>query len=175
MILYHATTAIRGEKILSDGCIKKNIKQYYTKENNSSGYTTQGYIYLSNELTFAMHFANCHNIADKTEEVYIFRVEIPDNLIEPDYDELRYQRASEQEIANYGGDLNCSLFEYKSCRIPVDIDFNKYNCYYFIKKLSNIPPIDDLINNCGHNYNYVINNYTIIQREFIDSIEWLKL
>lgn len=109
MILYHATTALRGKKILSDGRIKKEVERYYTKEENGDGYTSQGYIYLSNEVTFAIYFANCHDIIDKTGELYVFRVEIPDNLLEPDNDELRCQGVDVEKIAIYGSYLSCGL------------------------------------------------------------------
>ena len=62
MILYHATTARRGKKIIEDGCIKKYVERYYIKENNDDGYSTQGYVYLSNELTFSMHLKLIYQI-----------------------------------------------------------------------------------------------------------------
>ncbi len=175
MELYHGTTDRRSKKILLDGCIKKDVERYFTKDKNGDGYTTQGYVYLSNEVTFSLHFAICHNIIDKTKELYVFRVHIPDELVEPDYDELRHQLATPNEIAFYGGHLKCSLLEYKACRVPFDIKFETFKCSYFSIDALGLPNPEDLIDNVGRNYEYVTKNYTKAQREFIEKIQWKRL
>lgn len=175
MILYHATTALRGKQILIDNCIKKDIDRFYTTEKNGDGSSTQGYVYLSNEITFSMYFANCHRYVDKSDELYIFQIDIPDELIEADCDELRYQGSSSDEIAQYGGELQCSLLEYKSCRVPFDINFKTYECSYITINIHGRPDPIDLVGGAGDNYKFTINNYTKIQKDFIDGIQWSRL
>lgn len=91
MILYHGTTAKRAEHIFEDRTIKKNCLRFFTEEENGEGYSTDGYVYLSNEITYSLYFANCHSLVDKSESLYIFRIDIPDGLILADIDEMRYQ------------------------------------------------------------------------------------
>lgn len=175
MILYHATTEVRAIPILRERTIKKNIERYYTQEENGDGYSTQGYVYLSPEVTFAIHFANCHNLVDKTSALYIFKLEIPDEMIEPDYDELRYQRARQEDIDRYGGALNCSLREYKSCRVPYDLKFNEIKCFVYKIDLNTGIDVNKLTEFAGYNLEGVIENYTQVQRKFIRRITWTAL
>lgn len=173
MFLYHATTQKRAEQILKNRCIKKNIERFFTIDNNGDGYSTQGYVYLSNEITFALSFAISHNLSEKSNYLYIFKIGILDKLIEADYDELRHQVASKTEIDRYGGELQCSLLEYKSCRVAVDIDFSNYSIEYVV--VENEKNISDLIDNAGYNYKYVTENYTKKQRNFIQNLDWKKV
>lgn len=175
MILYHGTTANKGEKILSDGCIKKDVERYYTKEKSGNGYSTQGYVYLSNEITFAIYFANCHNITDKEKEIYIFKINIPDSMVEPDIDEMRCQEATKELIQSYGGNLRCSLLEYKSCRVSFDIQFTEHPCCYYKVNTLEPPYVHDLIIGAGCNYKYVTQNYSAVQRKFLEDIKWIYL
>ena len=77
-----------------------------------------------------------------------------------------------QQIIDYGGELNCSLLEFKSCRVPFDIIFSKFESYYDIINMSDDTLDNKIIINCGYNYKYVINNYSSIQREFFNTIDW---
>lgn len=172
MVLYHATTEKRALSILKDKCIKKDVRRFYTVKESGDGYTTQGYVYLTNEITFAVYFANTHSKLDKSERLFIFKIELPDDVLEADNDELRIQRATEKMIISYGGELNCSLLEYKSCRVKVDINFDIFPIEYCI-----VPKTDDikyLLINVGENYQYVVNRYTQAQKEFIKNIVWRK-
>lgn len=172
MILYHGTTKKRAEKIINEKCIKKNIDRFFTVENNGEGYTTQGYIYLSNEITFALSFAISHNMRENSEILYIFKVDIPDKFVEADFDELRHQSATDEEIRRYGGELECSLLEYKACRVAIDIFFDDYLVEYTTVSASS--NVYDLIEHAGCNYKYVVENYTTEQRQFLEHIVWNK-
>ena len=175
MLLYHGTTSERAYKIFMDGRISNNCKRFFTKEENGNGYTTQGYVYLTNEITFAAYFANCHAFVDQSIELFIFRIDVPDELIEPDYDEMRYQDALGHNREQYSSDLECSLAEFKSCRIPVSIEFNRFAVEYFSFYKSSFRNIECLFKNACSDYNYVVEHYSDTQRVFIDSIHWEKI
>lgn len=175
MFLYHGTTGIRANQILDDKKISNNCDRFFTKEKNGDGYTTQGYVYLTNEITFAVYFANSHTFVDQSKELFIFRIDVPDELIEPDYDEMRYQDPPGHDREQYSSDLEYSLVEFKTCRIPVSIEFNKFTVEYFSFYKADFPNIADLFDNASSNYNYAIHHYSDKQREFINSIHWKKL
>ena len=175
MILYHATTEKRALSILKERTIKKDVERYYTKEENGDGYSTQGYVYLTPEVTFAIHFANCHNLVDRVSALYVFRLDIPDEIIEPDYDELRYQHLSQGDIERYGNELNCSIKEYKSCRVNQDIEFDKFDSWMYKIVLSREIDVNAITDYAGFNLEYVTQNYTQVQLNFIENIKWEKL
>lgn len=109
MILYHGTPASRAEKIIEEKCISPNADRIY-----DDGYgdellkcvtfhntnvpttlaTTKGYTYLTNSLFYAMYYGNknaMHFTGDYDErdkEFYVFMVDIPHELLEPDFDEI---------------------------------------------------------------------------------------
>lgn len=168
LLLYHATSENRGKIIFSDRKIKCNIDRYYTLECNGSAYSTNGYIYLSNEIFFSLYFANCHNLCDKTNLIYIFKINLNKNLLLPDEDEKRMQDKYNSNSLDY------SLLELKSCRVAFDIIFSNHNMYYTIIN-SNTIDINKLIKNIAYYYNYTIQHYSNEQKDFIKNIQWLKL
>lgn len=173
MILYHGTTYKRAKQIFEMRMIKKDCVRFFTEEYNGNGYSTDGYVYLTNEVTFALYFANCHHFVDKSDMLVVFRIDVPDGLILPDYDEMRYQDPAGIERAYYDDDLSCSLLEYKSCRVNTDISFDNYTVDYFCLVLNDIENIGDLFDNAGNNYEYSTNHYTQMQKNFIKSIRWI--
>lgn len=174
MVLFHGTTSKRAEDILSDRTIKKDCLRFFTKEENGEGYSTDGYIYLSNEITYSLYFANCHSHVDKSELLYVFRIDVPDELVLSDMDEMRYQDSTGCDRERYANDLNCSLLEFKTCRIQSDISFDVFNVDYFIFDKTTFDNIADLFSNAGSDYKYVLKHYTLKQKEFIKSIKWIK-
>lgn len=172
MILYHSTTENRAKQIFKDNKILCNCKRFFTKEENGDGYSSQGYVYLSNEITFATHFGYCHSNVEKTDIIYLYRIDIPDELIEPDYDEMRHQDPTGCDRERYSSDLQCSLLEFKACRVPFDIDFNKFKVDYLMIDKKGFSDISDLFDNAGHNLDYVISNYNPIQTRFINESSW---
>lgn len=175
MILYHGTTYKRAQSIFKDKAIKKDSDRFFTEEENGDGYSTNGYVYLTNEVTFALYFANCHHLADKSEALVVFRVNIPDGQVLPDYDEMRYQDPTGADRDRYDSDLNCSLLEFKSCRINTDISFDEYTVDYFCLMIDKVKNIDELFDNAGCNYAYVTNHYTKRQLNLIKSIPWKRV
>lgn len=173
MELFHATTQIRGEQILKDRCIKKCVERYYSNENGSNGLTTQGYVYLTNEITFSIYFANCHNLSEANENIYIFKIEVPDDLLQPDEDEIELQSPNNESV--YPNRLAWSLGELKSCRIAENIDIQNYSTYLFCIKDISLDEILELVKHAGYPYDYVVAHYTDDQQKFLDSIVWTKL
>ena len=173
MILYHGTTYKRAKQIFEQRIIKKDCDRFFNEEDNGDGYSTNGYVYLTNEVTYALYFANSHHFVDKSDVLVVFRIDVPDKLILPDYDEMRYQDPTGIERARYNDDLSCSLLEFKSCRVNTDILFDNYTVDYFCLVLNDIENIGYLFDNAGNNYEYVTNHYTQKQKHFIKSIRWI--
>ena len=174
MLLYHGTTYKRAKQIFEDRIIKKDCDRFFTEEDNGDGYSTDGYVYLTNELTFALHFANCHHLVDKSDMLVVFRIDIPDGQILPDFDEMRYQDPTGIDRERYYDDLSCSLLEFKCCRVNSDISFDEYIVDFFCLAVNDIENIGDLFDNTGCNYEYVTNHYTKKQKNFIQSIRWIR-
>lgn len=174
MILYHGTTYKRAQSIFKDRAIKKECERFFTEEENGDGYSTDGYVYLSNEVTYALHFAYCHHRVDKSASLVVFKIEIPDEIVLPDYDEMRHQDQTGTDRERYDSDLNCSLLEFKACRINTDISFDEYAVDYFCLVVDKVENIGDLFDNAGYNYEYVTSHYTRRQKNFIKSIPWKR-
>lgn len=174
MVLYHGTTYKRAQQIFQERAIKKNCERFFTEEENGDGYSTDGYVYLTNEVTFALHFAYCHHRVDKSDSMVVFKLEIPDEMILPDYDEMRYQDPTGTDRARYFDDLSCSLLEFKACRISADLSLDEFETRYFRLFTKDVDNIGDLFDNVGCNYEYVIENYSSKQIEFIQSIHWMR-
>lgn len=170
MELYHATTQIRGEEILRDRCLKKDALRYYSKESGSNGATTQGFVYFTNEITFSIYFANCHNLSESNTDIYIFKVDIPEEFLEPDEDEIKLQSPKNEHI--FPNRLAWSLGELKSCRVASDIGIDEYPTQIYRMIGMDLENILKLISYAARPYNYVISNYTIEQKEFLDLINW---
>lgn len=162
-------------KIFRDNTIKKNVKRHYTEEKSGGGYTTQGYIYLTNEITFSAYFANSCNLEDNADSLVLFKMDIPIEKIQPDYDEIRIQNGSKYLRDRYKNDLDFSLSELKSCRVNFDIELGAYSLEYCIIALSYSFSLCNVIVNAGWNYEYVRDNYTDLQIKFINDLKWNKI
>lgn len=171
MILYHGTSLCRANLILESGVIRKDVQRYFTKENNGSNYSSDGFIYLSNEIMWAYRFAMLHgHLVDKETYGYIFRLIIPDERILPDEDELRDMFP--HVIQKYSNRLEASLLERKSCRVNFNIDLHKYNGEYCRVPVGD--EMSELLQNNGRDYKYTVTHYTRRQKEFINRLEWIK-
>lgn len=175
MILYHGTTYKRAQQIFANRAIKKNCERFFIEEESGDGYSTDGYVYLTNEVTLALYFAYCHHRVDKSDSMIVFKIEIPDEMILPDYDEMRYQDPTGIDRARYSDDLSCSLLEFKTCRVNSDILFDEYKVCYFRIFVNDVDNIGDLFDNAGCNYEYVTRHYSRRQAAFIQSIRWISV
>ena len=105
----------------------------------------------------------------------MFKMEIPDEMILPDYDEMRYQDPTGTDRARYSDDLSCSLLEFKTCRVHSDLLLDEYKFHYFRLFVNDVDNIGDLFDNAGYNYEYVIEHYSRRQTEFIQSIHRISI
>ena len=174
MILFHGTTGKRAKKIFEDGAIRCDVERHYTRDKSGNGYTEQGYVYLSNEIMFAIYFANCCDIEDKSDELFIFKIEVEGSSIEPDYDEIRIQPNHDFIRKNYADDLDYSLNEFKSCRIGQDITFSDSKVSFLTIDKDKID-IRDLVAGAGYNFQDAKNNYNAIQKDFIMNARWKEI
>ena len=132
-------------------------------------------MYLTNEVTLALYFAKYHHRVDKSDSMVVFKMEIPDEMILPDYDEMRYQDPTGTDRARYSDDLSCSLLEFKTCRVNSDLLLDEYKFHYFRLFVNDVDNIGDLFDNAGYNYEYVIEHYSRRQTEFIQSIHRISI
>lgn len=151
------------------------MRAFFTEEENGDGYSTDGYVYLTNEVTLALYFAYYHHLVDKSDSMVVFKMEIPDEMILPDYDEMRYQDPTGTDRARYSDDLSCSLLEFKTCRVNSDLLLDEYKFHYFRLFVNDVDNIGDLFDNAGYNYEYVIEHYSRRQTEFIQSIHRISI
>lgn len=175
MVLYHGTTMKRANQILEDNAIKIDAERHYTKDKSGGRYTTPGFLYFTNEVTFSLYFANCCNLEDKSNYTVLFQVDIPIDKISPDYDEIRIQNVPNHIRERYINDLDFSLKELKSCRLDFDIDFKLYDVKYCVLDVLNGFNPNDIVTNLGRDYEYVIENYTNLQVKFIKSLKWASV
>lgn len=130
MILYHGTTLQNAERILKDGIIKSKIERNYI----SGGLwcyknTTDGYVYLTKNLYTAYYYGNINLIGIdnyKNKYVYVFKININDNILLPDYDEMSVKR----KCSNKNLSVKESL-EICGC-VTVSNDVNINNSKYMI-------------------------------------------
>lgn len=110
MILFHGTSKSRGEKILKDGYLSITAKGNYLDNSFlangelTSILTEQGYIYLTNYFSQAYIFARSGLVnSDSTDkDIYIFKLDIDENELLPDYDEIKIAYSSKKEkFRNY--------------------------------------------------------------------------
>lgn len=174
MVLYHGTTGKRAERIFAEGKLKCIVDRHYTPTCSGNGYTEQGYVYLSNEILFSILFANCCNLEDHSEELYIFKLDVDDSLLEADYDEMRIQSCPDFIRKKYKNDLDYSLNELKSCRVNFDINLRNDKAFYMKINVNKIN-IKELITHSGCNLHDTQSNYSVEQKRFIESIQWERI
>lgn len=88
MILYHGTTQKRGEEILASEIIKCKTERDFEAAGSFNG-TTDGYVYLTTDLSRALYYGNAKTIGNDYDRlVYIFKIDIPEELLMADLDEL---------------------------------------------------------------------------------------
>lgn len=124
LILYHGTTLVNGIQIIKDGCIKANIARNYFDYDEKIKDSTDGYVYLTTNLYTAYYYGNINILEKKDDEdkyVYIFKMEIDDCELLPDYDEIilktrkRFEKISFEESIRVCGCV----------RVKKDVKINK--------------------------------------------------
>ncbi len=128
MILYHGTTLEKGKEIIKDGIIKSNIERNYADYGKIKN-TTDSYVYLTINLYTANYYGNINLIGINDYEkkyVCIFKINIDDNVLLPDYDEIEVKTKSSHENMSAKKSLE------KCGCVTVSNDVNINNSKYMI-------------------------------------------
>ncbi len=120
MRLYHGTSFSASQAIISSGKILHDIERTY--DETSLLPTTNGFVYLTNNIGYAIYVANKESIFRKEDYLSVFEVDVDANELLPDFDELEYvYRIKRQDAAHYTyGD---SLMKAQSCCIARSLIF----------------------------------------------------
>lgn len=125
MILYHGTSLSRGLQILKDKAIKKDAPKVYDEKSRLP--TTNGYVYLTEDLANAIYYGNKTALLDEDSELMIFEVDLPYSSIEPDIDEINYTLRPFGKVKGFNDIDNPTVEESiknaHSIRFPHDITF----------------------------------------------------
>lgn len=100
MVLYHGTTLEKGKQIINDGFIKANIERNYGGCEDILPNTTNGFVYLTCNLHTAYYYGNINLISIDDYQLkyaYIFKIDVDDKLLLPDYDEISVKNKSRNE------------------------------------------------------------------------------
>ncbi|NFQ35970.1 hypothetical protein [Clostridium sporogenes] len=181
MIMYHATSLSRGNKILKDGTIKKDSEKVYGEDSLMP--TTDGYVYLTNDLINAAYYGNKTAVLfDKDDMFFIFRMDINIKDLEVDKDEIEYTIKQSPKYDDKFKDINNptldeSLEYALSARIRQNIDFSKNKVEYSkcisalssdIKEKRRIRIVDVVGFRRMSSKNKLITN-------FIDNLKWKQI
>lgn len=91
MKLFHGTPLSRHELILKDKFIKHRDVERQFNDSNCITPTTDGFIYLTNNLAYAVYHA--HKIAYQKREKYfvIYEIDVEETSLLPDIDNIKYE------------------------------------------------------------------------------------
>lgn len=155
MRLYHGTPSSRGEKIIEDKVILHNVKRLYNDHfslkniscnisyNNvnipSTLETTDGYVYLTDSLFYAIYYGNKNSISLTHDDFfYVFQVDVDLSELEPDTDEIMMTTSTPVDTIQHAND---SLACCRSARLAKSISSTDYLIKYI--KLPTTSNFDD--------------------------------
>lgn len=148
MELFHGTSKSRGDIIVEEGKISCHAKLMYEDGGEdvlqsaefSNGLikpttlaTTPGYIYLTNSIFKAAYYGNINAVSGNEDSFYLFKVELPETLLEPDEDEIRmalcqdpgqYPRAIDSLSACHSARYNRDIITFEYCVLPSTTNFS---------------------------------------------------
>lgn len=134
MLLYHGTPGPMGQKIITERVIKNNCNRLWNGSIQAVGEkidisTTDGLVYFSNKLSLASFYGNANrwNCKEKTSLIYVFRVNIPEEELLPDWDELKinWEQIVRKDITAEQSLSICSCVS-----VDHSIKADKYNIEY---------------------------------------------
>ena len=112
------------QEIIKDHCIKHDISRVYTNTGKLDCDTTNGYVYLTPNIETAYFYGNLNPLRSKTKNdlkyVYIFKVEINEDKLLPDYDELKITKIKSKDVTWKESIAIC-----KTVRVDEDVNVNK--------------------------------------------------
>ncbi|MCY9763253.1 hypothetical protein M5X06_21975 [Paenibacillus alvei] len=129
MRLYIGTSEERGHSILVEGLIRCQVDRIYEEEDFGEFETTDGYVYLTNDVTMAAYYGNKAQIISESAGayLYLFEVEIDEGELLPDLDELKVEATFRPELHNKAADFSVaySINELASVRIDRDLSVDR--------------------------------------------------
>ncbi|WP_337021857.1 hypothetical protein [Pantoea anthophila] len=112
MRLYHGTSFSASQSIISSEKILHQIERTY--DDSSLFPTTNGLVYLTNNIGYAIYVANKEAIFRREEFLSVFEVEVDENELLPDFDQLDYVcRIKREDTQNFT--YSDSLEKAQSC------------------------------------------------------------
>lgn len=172
MILYHGTTLSRGEGIIKDHCIKYDISRVYTNTGKLDCDTTNGYVYLTPNIETAYFYGNINLLRSETNDdlkyVYIFKAEINEDKLLPDYDELK--------IKSKDVTWKESLAICKTVRVDEDVNVNKAE-YLMLPNTMNHKETEDNLNLVRELSKSEVQSLdaNVVLKEILSKWSWQKL
>lgn len=188
MILYHATTETKGKIILEEGYIKINLSSSFKdipKEcyRNSEQYVNleseKGFVYLSNRISVA-HDIVKSTVTDKDNYIYIFKLNIPENELLPDFDQAQISKCKAVDVMEI-------LRECFSTRVNFNINLKKYNGeftkipsilnqYLFLERFpdTSIKIFDNIRNWVSNSHKNFTKEIEEKEEKFEKDLEWEK-
>ena len=176
MILYHGTTAEKGKQIIEDMYIKAYIKRNYIDYNDVIKNTTNGFVYLTVNLPTAYYYANINLIGagkDENKYAYIFKLSVDENMLLPDYDEIRVKcKDIQQEQLSYMESIRlCGCVT-----VSKNVEISDAE-YIILPGTSNFSAADDESALCKRLTDWQINggNVTNTIQEIEKKFPWMKI
>lgn len=175
MILYHGTTLSRGEGIIKDHCIKHDISRVYTNTGKLDCDTTNGYVYLTPNIETAYFYGNINSLRSETNHdlkyVYIFKVEINEDKLLPDYDELKIKKIKSKDVT-----WKESLAICKTVRVDEDVNVNKAE-YLMLPNTMNHKETEDNLNLVRELSKSEVQSLdaNVVLKEILSKWSWQKL
>ncbi|WP_313893843.1 hypothetical protein [Psychrobacillus sp.] len=136
--MYHGTSKKRGDQILNDGMLKAtSIKRVYDDDHPLP--STDGYIYLTNDIALAVYYANKTSyFSDEDEQLMIFKIEMEKESLKADIDEinmthLSFWKDKSPIIDKEKPTLDESLAIVSAARFPNDIILKEFDVQHMIE------------------------------------------
>lgn len=171
MEMYHGTSLKRGNKILNDGIIKKDASKQYGKTCLMP--TTDGYVYLTNDLIKALKYGTVADFEDDDiEEYLVFCINIDKSILEADEDEIKYTLIPlglGKEIKDINNPtLQETLIYAHSAKVGQDIHLKKCRAKYIRFAFSDTNGVVGFLN---------INSEIAkkAKEDFINNLKWIDL
>lgn len=99
MRLYHGTSFSASQSIITSEKILHEIQRTYSE--SSLFPTTNGLVYLTDNIGFAIYVANKEAILRREDFLSVFEVEVDDAELLPDFDQLHYVHGINREDARH--------------------------------------------------------------------------
>jgi len=115
----------------------ENLNSFKYKEKKIDSNTTDGYVYLG-DFIWALEFGNLAACFDKNEEIVMFEIDVPDELLEADLDQIKHVRDFWQKEISIVNENNITAAESfmicKCVRFNGDMLLNDFKTNYTVIK-----------------------------------------